>query len=177
MKQLKTFSSMILLGVFVNLRGYCYDFKVNGIYYGYNTNNQTAFVTNDYTKEQSYEGSIIIPNTVTYNGRTLDVAEIGENAFSNCKALYSVSLPSSIKTIGKAAFSDCEGIVSLSLPNSIMSIDEGAFSNCTGLRSINLPDKLEEIKYVTFANCSSLEKITIPNSVVGIGYGAFSGCI
>ena len=176
MKQLKKFTSIILLGVFVNLRGYSYDFEINGIYYGYNSSNQTAFVTNDYTKEQSYAGSIIIPNTVTYNGRTLDVAEIGAEAFSNCKALYSVSLPNSIKTIGRAAFYNCEGIVSLSLPSSIMSINERAFEGCTGLRSIELPDKLNKIESAVFYNCSSLEKITIPNSVVGIGYGAFSGC-
>jgi hypothetical protein len=177
MKQLKKFTSIILLGVFVNLRGYSYDFEINGIYYGYNTNNQTVFVTNDYTKEQSYEGTVVIPNTVTYNGRTLDVAGIGESAFSNCKDLYSVSLPNSIITIGKDAFYNCEGIVSLFLPSSIMSIDEGAFTNCTGLRSINLPDKLEEINVTVFSNCTSLEKITIPNGVERIWYSAFEGCI
>lgn len=177
MKQLKKFTSIILLGVFVNLRGYSYDFEINGIYYGYNSSNQTAFVTNDYTKEQSYAGSIIIPNTVTYNGRTLDVAEIGAEAFSNCKALYSVSLPNSIKTIGRAAFYNCEGIVSLSLPSSIMSINERAFEGCTGLRSIELPDKLNKIESAVFYNCSSLEKITIPNGVEDIGVGAFDGCI
>jgi hypothetical protein len=156
--------SIILLGVFANQRSYSYDFEVGGIYYGYNTNTQTAYVTKDYTKEQTYTGNIIIPSTVTYNGRTLDVVEIGTEAFSKCRDLYSVSLPNSIKTIGQSAFAGCGGIVSLSLPSSVNSIGEYAFSECIGMRSINIPDKLEKIENCLFKNCSSLENISLPNT-------------
>ena len=176
MKQFIKIMSIILLGVFANQRGYSYDFEVGGIYYGYNTNTQTAYVTKDYTKEQTYTGNIIIPSTVTYNGRTLDVTEIGAEAFSKCKELYSVSLPNSIKTIGQSAFAGCGGIVSLSLPSSVNSIGEYAFSECIGMRSINIPDKLEKIENCLFKNCSSLENISLPNGLKDIGACAFQGC-
>ena len=176
MKQCIKIMSIILLGVFANQRSYSYDFEVGGIYYGYNTNTQTAYVTKDYTKEQTYTGNIIIPSTVTYNGRTLDVVEIGTEAFSKCRDLYSVSLPNSIKTIGQSAFAGCGGIVSLSLPSSVNSIGEYAFSECIGMRSINIPDKLEKIENCLFKNCSSLENISLPNGLKDIGACAFQGC-
>lgn len=177
MKKLIRIMSLAVLWLFVSAKVYSYDFEVGGIYYGYNSNTQTAYVTNDYTKDFSYSGNIIIPNTVTYNGRQLVVAEIGEKAFLNCKNLHTVSLPNSIITIGDEAFKACEGIVSLSLPNSIKSIGLGAFSDCTGLKSIELPNELVRISSDLFSNCSSLENITIPHSVEDIGASAFQDCI
>ena len=177
MKKLIRIMSLAVLWLFVSAKVYSYDFEVGGIYYGYNSNTQTAYVTNDYTKEFSYSGNIIIPNTVTYNGRQLVVAEIGEKAFLNCKNLHTVSLPNSIITIGGEAFKACEGIVSLSLPNSIKSIGFGAFSDCTCLKSIELPNKLARISDYLFWNCSSLEKIDIPFGVETIGNSAFQDCI
>lgn len=177
MKQLIKYLSLLLFVLFVSHRAYPYDFEIGGIYYGYNANNQTVYVTKDYTKEQSYVGSVIIPQTVTYNGRTLDVAEIGENAFSNCKDLYNVSLPNSIKTIGPSAFKGCEGIVSISLPSSIKSMGYAAFSGCTGMKTIELPNTIEKIEGELFSDCSSLEKISIPNGIKDIGAYAFHNCI
>ena len=94
--------------------GRAYDFKVNGIYYNYNANNQTAIVTYDGTGSNGdnsdpyrYTGKVVIPSTVTYNGRTLTVASLSRDAFYNCKQLTEVVMPNTIQEIGNDCFYDC----------------------------------------------------------------------
>ena len=75
---------------------WAYDFIVNGIYYGKNSDGKTVYVTSgDYT----YSGSVVIPSTVTYNGTTYSVTEIGGYAFSECSGLTSVTIPNSVTLI------------------------------------------------------------------------------
>ena len=62
-------ASLLLLLLFACIKSYFYDFEVNGIYYGYNSDSQTAYVTNG---DQQYSGSVMIPASVTFNGRTLN---------------------------------------------------------------------------------------------------------
>jgi len=50
---------------------------------------------------------IVIPSKVTYEGVAYDVTAIGENAFSECYMLTSVTIPTSITTIDSTAFYNC----------------------------------------------------------------------
>lgn len=177
MKQFYWEMAMIVITLAICMNASGYDFEVNGIYYGYDTSNQSAFVTYDYTKEQTYSGNIVIPNTVIYNGRTLDVTAIGDKAFKSCQNLLSVSLPSSIRLIGESAFSGCVNIVGIELPTNLEQIKENAFYECTGLKSINLPANIKYIKGYVFGNCISLESVTIPNGIEYVGVQSFQNCV
>lgn len=143
MKRILFITLAVLLST---LSASAYKFKVDGIAYNYYK--KEAYVV----KGGDYTGSITIPKTVTYNGVTYTVTEIGNYAFNNCTDLISVTLPNSVVQIGYAAFESCTALTSISIPNSVTSI---------GSR--------------TFRSCTNLTNVTIPNSVTYIGDEAFNG--
>ena len=201
MKQLSKNWALIVLLLLIGQQGFSYDFEVDGIYYGYNSNSQTAYVTHG---DQQYSGSVIIPSSVTFNGRTLNVVGIADKAFYRNINLISVTIPEGVTSIGDAAFWGCSSLASISLPNSLSSIGyswyqcEGAFYGCGSLKSIFIPDAVkcifertfrgsglesitigkgvEEIKDYAFDACTKLKTVIIPSNVAIIGESAFSNC-
>ena len=83
---------------------YGYDFVVNGIYYNYDSYNNKARVSSG---EKKYKGEIVIPSSVIYNGRELDVYVIDSKAFYECKDMTAVSLPNTIEIIYDNVFYRC----------------------------------------------------------------------
>lgn len=175
-----------------------YSFEVDGIYY--NLSSGKATVTYRDNNYSSYSGDVVIPESVTYNGNTYPVTAIGTNAFMNCNALTSVTIPNSITAIGSYAFASCIGLYNVFIPNSVTSIGSRAFLSCKKLESINIPssvtslgsyafkdcinlttadigDSVTSIGDYTFYECTSLTNVTIGNSVKNIGEYAFYGCI
>ena len=128
-----------------------YDVYIGGIYY--NLSGSTATVTYENTSYNSYSGSVSIPQTITYSGKTYSVTGIGSRAFYDCSGLTSITIPNSLTSIGEYAFYKCSSLTSITIPNSVTSIGKRAFQNCSGLTSV-----------------------TIPNSVTSIGEHAFHAC-
>ena len=153
----------------INMRAYDAA-EIDGIYYIFYYGNE-AQVTS-----KSYSGNVVIPSSVSYNGKSYSVTSIGDNAFSKCTGLTSVSIPNSVTYIGEWAFYGCTGLTSFTIPNSVRSIRRSAFAECTSLTSITISEGVKDIGYYVFANCTGLTSITIPNSVTYIGEWAFNGC-
>lgn len=130
----------------------------------------------DNGQKMPYEGDIVIPEHITYEGQTMTVTAIGESAFSQCTNLRSVEIPNTITEIGIRAFSGCTNLLGIDFPNTVASIGESAFSECSSLTSLDIPSSVTEIKHKTFSGCTSLMSANIPNSVTTIGSYAFSGC-
>ena len=101
--------------------------------------------------------------------------ELGNTAFSNCKSLKEISIPSNITDISYQCFSGCTSLEKASLPDTLKSISDFSFSNCTALKEIKLPDTLEIIYGHAFSGCTSLEKIELPDNAK-IGSYAFLNC-
>ena len=92
------------------------------------------------------------------------------------KSLASYTFKEGTRFIGEQAFSGCSDLTSITIPNSVTSIGFATFSGCSSLTSITIPNSVTSIGRTAFCNCSSLTSITIPNSVTSIGDDAFFGC-
>ena len=84
-------------------------------------NDGTCYVSGIGTCEDT---DVIIPNTSPEGDR---VTSIGQEAFTFCNNITSITIPDSVTSIGYAAFYDCSGLTSIIIPNSVTSIMEEAF--------------------------------------------------
>lgn len=156
----------------------------------YNATDYLVTSVGDYAFSSSDAHSIILPQTIS---------QIGQYAFSGCKNLESiivpsgvtelgtstfqssgvssVSLPSALKQIGLACFRDCQNLISVDVPQSVTEIGNGAFSNCTSLETVRLPDSLFEIPRRCFEGCVSLSDISLPKCLYFIDVNAFARCV
>ena len=101
--------------------------EINGIYYNLVHKAKAAEVTSNPDK---YSGTIIIPESIKYDGVDYSVTSIGNSAFSNCKGLTSITIPNSVTSIGSYVFSSCTSLSSITIPNSVTFIDRNSFQEC-----------------------------------------------
>ncbi len=153
------------------------EFTVDGIryYYDYSTKEGEVSVTRSISGKYSAD-NIVIPSTVTYNGKQYTVTSIGDNAFSSCYNLTKVTIPNSVKTIENSAFEKCWNLKTVTIPNSVKTIENSAFKGCTGLKTVTIGNSVTTIGISAFAGCTGLTEVTIPNSVTTIWSGAFGHC-
>lgn len=116
-----------------------------------------------YAKNDSGLESLEIPASLTANGTTYPVTELGEGLFAG-QPYESVSLPPTLKRIGAYCFSD-GNLVSLTLPEGLEVIGERAFANQKRLRDVAFPSTLREIAGTAFSGCE-LKTFNIPGAVM-----------
>ena len=91
--------------LFAGINALAYDAEIDGIYY--NFSGDKSEVTYKNTNYNSYTYEVVIPESVTYNGRPYHVTTIGQSAFSDCSSLTSITIPNSVTSIGIYAFRSC----------------------------------------------------------------------
>lgn len=165
---------LLASAIATSLSAAAYSFESAGIYYNI-TGNNTVEVTYSDRDNNTYSGSISVPETVTNNGTEYSVTTIGESAFKG-SAVTSVSMPESITSIDYDAFYECKNLESVTLPESLTTLDYDAFNSCQSLKTIKIPSGVTAIPGSCFYCCSSLESVTIPEGVMTIGEYAFCGC-
>lgn len=155
-----------------------YDCEVDGIFY-YRISANELEVANKVFSDQNrsaYTGSVTIPSTVTYNGKSFNVVSIGEFAFRDCTGLTAITIPNSIRTIKGYAFYNCSQLSAITIPASVGEIGEGAFEGCASVTQMVLPEGLPSIEDELFFGCVSMRSVVIPSSVASIGENSFSRC-
>lgn len=162
----------------------------------------TATVANYYNNTP--DGVIDIPDTVTKDNIDYTVTAIGNNAFESLN-VSSVFIPATVTSIGPFAFRFCKFLATVTfaedsqlksiglgafygteqayprfkeikIPDSVETIGNAAFRYCQNLERIALPSALQTLSSVTFYNCTALSEVTFPASLKTIESSAFSGC-
>ena len=167
---------LALLAVLLQLVANAYSFEKDGIFYKINSDATSVSVTYGAKSSNSYSGDVVIPPTVTFEGKEYIVTTIDILAFKQCTDLTSVIIPETVTRIGSWAFAGSYSLESIVIPNSVTRIDGGAFESCYGLRSVRLSDSLTTLGGSAFIECVNLESINIPNSLTCIGVKAFYSC-
>ena len=165
---------LLASAIATSLSAAAYDFESAGIYYNI-TGNNTVEVTRSDENNNTYSGSVSIPETVTNNGTEYSVTKIGKSAFKG-SIVTSVSMPESITSIGQYAFSGCQNLETVALPESLTALGSNAFYSCKLLKTIKIPSGVTAIPSSCFYECSSLESVAIPEGVTTIGSEAFQSC-
>ena len=144
--------------------------------------------------------SIVIPETVVYNGHTYPITVVGmgqnilvepstltsvvfsnnvkvisDRAFTMCNNLSKITFGESIETIGNMAFSNT-AITSVTLPDTTKKVVRSAFFGCSKLQSVIINSGVETLEDMAFGFCSSIVTIQIPRSFEDRIEAIFSGC-
>lgn len=161
-----------------------FDFEYNGLCYNiYDLFLSDSYATvtcpddkSDFHQDFYAVGDITIPSTIQYNGWTIPVKKIDDNAFSDCYYLTSVKLPEGLEVIGYKAFSNCRLLKSVEVPETVREIWSWAFAFCHSLQSVKFPQSMSRIGEFAFCNCHSLTSATLPNNISCIESETFFGC-
>lgn len=132
-----------------------YDFKSEGVFYSIVYDNVT--VTKGDTK---YSGDIVIPLSVTNNGKTYKVNRIDNYAFQDSEDITTITINAEIEKIGTGAFSNCKKLSYVYIPEGVTEIGDYAFSGCESLRNIFIPCSVKRTWGHLFEGCKNLQSIT-----------------
>ena len=128
------------------------------------------------------DGVTIIPAYAFYEYSALKsinlsgVVTIGEDAFSGCSALTSLTIPASVKNIGRFAFSFCSSLFEVVIGDGVEAIPDFAFYGCARLETVTVGNSVQTIGESAFASCTALYEIALPENIIGIGRFAFADC-
>jgi len=104
---------------------------------------------------------LVIPETISFDGKDYSVTSIGDGAFCRCSSLTSVTIGNNVTSIGESAFYNCPSLTSLTIGNSVTSIVGFAFAFCSNLTSVIIPASVTNIGGLAFAACNSLTSISV----------------
>ena len=152
-----------------------YDFIVDGVRYNKKSANEVWVAKYQEYSDQKYEGDIVVPDEVVYEGTTYKVTGVDEWVFGLSQKLTSVTLGNNVKTLSDRSFAKSRSLTKVVLGNSVEKIGNYAFEECESLTSIQLPESLKEMGESVFTS-SGLTSIVIPDKVTTLDRAIFHSC-
>ena len=172
----KSFIVLVVMMIMTTSSAMAQDAKfevIDGLRYLLETDTKTASLMA--SAKDKYSGDIVVPEKIkSSDGVEYIVTSLGDNCFSWCSGLTSITIPSSVTSLGDNCFEAC-GLTLITIPSSVTSFGDKCFS-CSGLTSITIPSSVSSLGTLCFYGCSGLTSITIPSSVSSLGYGCFKDC-
>ena len=174
----KSFVVMVVMMIMATSSAMAQEAKfevIDGLRYLLEADTKTASLIAN-TKEK-YSGDIVVPEKIkSSDGVEYIVTSFGDECFSDCDGLTSITIPSSVTSLCSSCFSDCRGLTSITIPSSVTSLGNNCFWGCRGLTSVTIPSSVTSLGMSCFRNCSGLISITIPSSVTSLGEHCFDEC-
>ena len=124
--------------------------------------------------QASPSGSYSIYGTVTNEGTTYRVTEIGKGAFENCDKITRITINENVVTIGENAFAGCSGMASVTFPNTLNTIGSCSFLNCSSLTQVVIPNSVTYVAGMAFYGCSALTTVDLGENCRFNGSGSWS---
>ena len=155
----KSFVVMVVMLIMTASSAMAQEIKfevIGGLRYILDSDTKTATLlskTND-----KYSGDIVVPEKIkSSDGVEYSVTAFGDNCFSGCNVLTSITIPSSVASLGSSCFHGCSSLTSITIPSSVTSLGSGCFWECRGLTSITIPSSVTSLERYCFNGCSGLE--------------------
>lgn len=149
--------------------------------------------------ETTPQGEVRFEDTVTINGKNLNVVTITDGFLANNTDITKLTLPTHCTTLGSNSFVKCtnlkkiylnEGLQTIGdtcfmggtfdtivMPSTLKTIGKYSFRDNPNLRGLFLNEGLQSIGERAFTNNSALrDTIIIPSSITQIGAAAFTRC-
>lgn len=137
---------------------------------------ELTFYSCDSTNADAYKGALLVPQSITENGKTIPVKGVTSFACVYCSELNSVVLPEGIEHIGFGAFSDCPGLREVSLPSTLKQLEDWSFYRDESLERLSIPSSAYRIGACSFGFCTSLGELEVERGVRCIAPHAFYYC-
>lgn len=179
----RMFLTSLLCIILTAINASAYDFEVDGIYYNIISNvDLTVEVTNKnkgpFSGNDSYSGSVVVPDMVRYENKNYSVVRIGDSAFGGGYGgsdITEVVLPETIEEIRSDAFHNCCKLLKINMPENLNIIGGSAFSS-TQLATLVIPDCCTAIGSLAFNYCGNLRMVVLGKGLKDIGDSAFGSC-
>ena len=137
------------------------EFTVGGFYYRILFPGEVEMI-----RPQScnrYTGTIIIPDSVLYNGSMYRVTSLGEKVFvlADLDSLY---IPEGVRSIKESCFNNSEINCDIHLPQSLLFIGDYAFQYSVGIENIYIGGMVNSIGDRAVSDISTLQGIHVDTS-------------
>ena len=155
---------------------------VDNIKYEITSSSTVNFNANDPTDDTTL-GTLIIPETITYNGVDYTVTGVtrgkswpDDNEYIN--SVIKVELPATITSVPSHMFRQYGGLKEVRLLGKITTFNDAEFYKCTALEKIYFayPEAVTKLGGYTFAYCEKLATLPAFNNVTYIGTEVFRLC-
>ncbi len=182
MKKITILFTVLIIVLLYSSRSWAATVEIDGL--KFTTVSDTAVSVSSIN--QNLSGKVVIPPSVTIDGKNYTVTTIAKHGFENTK-ITSVAMFPTIEEIGEAAFYNCQSLNSVVVPSSVKKIGEDCFSLCYVLDYIQVIKDNPNFRNVGKAvvdnsNCivafpgNGATEFSIPEGIKGVKKGAFHGC-
>lgn len=168
--------------------------NAQGILFTLNDAARTAVVGDGSSKENNagyygaQRGAVVIPDTVTRDGKAYQVIGIGPNAFSRNRHVTGVSIGAGVSSVIPSAFAGCPNLEAFTVSpgNGYYAARDGVLYDVSGLylyvypggkagESFTVPASVKTIGVGAFYDNEHLRSLTVGRNVTAIYSGAFCG--
>lgn len=124
-------------------------------------------------KNTPLTGTLVLPSSVV---------SIGKSAFSKTAFTGDLVIPEGVKELWSSAFSECKGIVSVSIPSTLdfksSSTTGQHFQDCINLERVTFAPNSQatELQRQVFGNCPKLTSLILPQNIERISARSIYSC-